>query len=63
MTFEVGEVGEVRWVRWVGWGDMCGCRKKILQTEFRGKKPCDEMPGEKYPALEKIFLMAHNAGK
>ena len=42
---------------------MGGCRKKILQTEFRGKKPCDEMPGEKYPALEKIFLMAHNAGK
>ena len=39
-------------------------RKKILQTDFKGKISCMELPGKKIPALKKhLSLIAYNAGK
>ena len=39
-------------------------RKKLSWTLIsRGKICCKEIPGEKYPAMKKIFLMTYNAAK
>ena len=39
-------------------------RKKFPRLiDFEGKKSCNEIPGERIPALKKISLKAYNARK
>ena len=36
--------------------------KNIVQTDFKGKKFCKEIPGEKIPSVKKS-LIVYNAGR